>query len=60
VNGDRQPCIVCGLVHPEGITVWRAFICRQCERELVRTDVHDKRYRFFVQRMRRILCKKDA
>lgn len=60
MNRDNNPCIVCGMVHSEGITVWRAFICRCCEREMVRTDVHDDRYRYFVQRLRRILWKKDA
>ncbi|HJV45216.1 MAG TPA: sigma factor G inhibitor Gin [Bacillota bacterium] len=47
-------CIVCGNKREEGITIWNSFICHTCEQEMVRTDVMDEKYSFFVEKMRNI------
>lgn len=53
-------CIICGQSGKEGILVVSEFICLECEAEMVRTDVKDEKYPFFIHQMRQIWYKKDA
>ncbi|MBX6354044.1 MAG: sigma factor G inhibitor Gin [Thermoflavifilum sp.] len=45
-------CIICGQSAARGIRIAGQFICEDCEREIVRTDVTDARYHLFIERMR--------
>ncbi|MCL6516607.1 sigma factor G inhibitor Gin [Alicyclobacillus sp.] len=47
-------CIVCGQAKTDGISVCGQFICMDCERAIVTTDVDDVRYRHYVDCMKRI------
>ncbi|SFS87295.1 Inhibitor of sigma-G Gin [Marininema halotolerans] len=51
---DQIRCIVCEKECQEGITVLAEFICRDCEAEIVNTDVKDKKYAYFVLQMKNI------
>ncbi|WP_245726293.1 sigma factor G inhibitor Gin [Marininema mesophilum] len=51
---DQIRCIVCEKECQEGITVLAEFICRDCEAEIVNTDVRDKKYAYFVLQMKNI------
>ncbi len=55
-------CIICGQgkLAGEGIYIVSEFICNSCETEMVRTDVRDDKYPFFINQMKRILIKKNA
>ncbi|ANE46016.1 inhibitor of sigma-G Gin [Paenibacillus swuensis] len=53
-------CIICGLKKEEGIHIVSEFICDTCESEMVRTDVKDEKYPFFIHQMKRIWYKKNA
>lgn len=53
-------CMICGQQHTEGIHILYGFICEPCELEIVRTDVMDAKYPFFVNRMKQLFYKKDA
>lgn len=55
-----QRCIVCGEERAAGIAICDQFICQPCEQEMVKTDVHDEKYPFFIHQMRQIWLKKDA
>jgi len=57
---DKKMCIVCNTLQSSGIMIVGSFICQFCEAEMVKTDVKDEKYPFFVQRMRRIWIKQDA
>ncbi len=56
----RHTCIVCGLEKDDGITIVTEFICDTCENEMVRTDVKDEKYPFFIHKLRRIWIQKNA
>lgn len=60
--GEKQAeiCIICSQVRRDGIKILAAFLCDDCESELVTTDAQDLKYPFFVQRMKQISLKKDA
>ncbi len=55
-----QNCIVCGEDHVVGIAICDQFICQSCEQEMVKTDVLDEKYPFFIKQMRQIWLKKNA
>ncbi|KIL39435.1 inhibitor of sigma-G Gin [Gordoniibacillus kamchatkensis] len=52
--------MICGQQKTDGIHILYGFICDSCELEIVRTDVMDDKYAFFVNRMKQIFYKKDA
>lgn len=54
-GGVAAVCLVCGGLKALGIRVLSRFICEDCEEEIVRTDVGDEKYAYFVGRMR-LLC----
>lgn len=53
-------CIICSQHKNNGIMVCSQFICEECESEIVRTDVKDAKYPFFINQMKQVWYKKDA
>jgi hypothetical protein len=47
-------CIVCGEDKEFGIRIVSQFLCKECERGIVNTDVHDEKYKYYVERMKQI------
>lgn len=56
----EQVCIICGGTGREGITIVSEFICDSCETEMVRTDVQDAKYPFFIHQLKQIWYRKNA
>ncbi|MFC5470379.1 sigma factor G inhibitor Gin [Cohnella suwonensis] len=52
--------MVCGEPKVEGMTIVTQFICTSCENEMVRTEVEEEKYSFFVRRMRQLWVKFHA
>lgn len=55
-----EVCIICGETGKNGITIISGFICEDCEAEMVRTDVQDEKYPFFIHRLKAIWIQKNA
>ncbi|MCR8645892.1 sigma factor G inhibitor Gin [Paenibacillus sp. N1-5-1-14] len=53
-------CIICSQAKPDGIFILSEFICDDCESEMVRTDVMDERYPFFIGQLKQNLILKNA
>lgn len=55
-------CVICGKAkeESEGIVIISGFICEECETEMVRTDVQDAKYPFFIHQMKQIFIEKNA
>lgn len=53
-------CIICDQEKVEGIEVWGHFICNDCEQEMVKTEVGDQRYRFFIHKLRKLWVKQKV
>lgn len=47
-------CIVCTESKASGIRIFSQFICDDCERDIVQTDVQDAKYPLYVDRMKKI------
>ncbi len=55
-------CTICGndKAEGEGIRIVLGFICSDCESEMVRTDVRDAKYPFFIHQMKQLFVEKNA
>ncbi|AJY74900.1 sigma factor G inhibitor Gin [Paenibacillus beijingensis] len=55
-------CIICEQQKPihEGIHIVSEFICGSCEAEMVRTDVKDDKYPFYVHQLKQIWMQNNA
>jgi len=47
-------CMICEQQRNGGIRIISAFICDECSNEMVRTDVRDQKYPFFVKQMSKV------
>lgn len=47
-------CIVCQQEKVTGIHICGQFLCADCERDIVVTDVGDQRYQYYIERMKQI------
>lgn len=52
MESTAEECIVCGQTRTDGIRIVSRFICADCESDIVRTDVEDDMYGYFVERLR--------
>ena len=57
---EPETCMICGREQTEGLHIVEEFICVDCERELVNTDVQDAKYPFFINRMKQVWQQKNA
>jgi len=53
-TGQGGTCMVCCEQKAEGIHILTQFLCHECEREIVKTDVEDEKYAYYIDRMKRI------
>lgn len=60
ISGAGEICIICGSTGKEGIRVISEFICEECEMEIVRTDVQDAKYPYFIHQLKQIWYPKNA
>lgn len=54
MDGEFGSCIVCQQQKDEGIRIFGQFLCRECEQEIVHTDVNDARYSYYIECMKQI------
>lgn len=45
---------MCTEWREQGIAVLDEFICETCEQEIVKTDVKDQKYPYFVKRLKHL------
>lgn len=50
----RQICQICQEEKKEGIVIYQAFICSECEQEMIMTEPEDERYQYFVKKLKAI------
>lgn len=57
---EREACLICETDQVEGIRVCEKWICLVCEMEMVKTDVRDPKYPFFIHQLKQIWYKGEA
>lgn len=54
VNILAEKCSVCELEQRKGIHILKLFVCESCEREIVRSEVDDEFYKYYLKKIREI------
>lgn len=49
-----KTCIICEKEKKEGMHIYTAFVCWECEREIVQTDPESEKYAGFVKKLSKI------
>lgn len=53
-----ETCIVCEEKKERGIHLYTEFICTDCEKDMLQTDTEDPKYRFYLQKLKKITIPK--
>ncbi|WP_338752474.1 sigma factor G inhibitor Gin [Bacillus sp. FJAT-52991] len=51
---EQHICMVCEQNKQEGIYIYQAFICKECEKKVLQTEPEEEAYVHFVKKMRKI------
>lgn len=51
---ESKKCLICECEKSEGIHLLNYFICEQCEYDIVHTEVNEKGYRYYLDRLKKI------
>lgn len=54
ISHKKVACFVCTEEKEVGMFIWGHFLCRECEGEMIQTEVHDAKYPFFIKQMSKI------
>lgn len=54
VNTIGECCIICGHFKFKGIHLYTSFICSECEKELIKTDTNDPKYKFYLKQLKKV------
>lgn len=49
-----ETCIICGDKKKKGIHLYTSFLCLDCERDIVVTDTNDPKYKYYLQKLKKI------
>lgn len=49
-----KKCIVCNEQNERGIVIVNQFICHECEKEIIHTEVEHAIYPFFLSKLKKI------
>nr|WP_114746947.1 sigma factor G inhibitor Gin [Falsibacillus pallidus] len=50
----EEVCVVCDERRAKGIHLYTSFICSECEEDMVRTDTRDPKYKYYIDRLKKI------
>ncbi|NRD77445.1 sigma factor G inhibitor Gin [Bacillus sp. BRMEA1] len=53
-NEVGETCVICEHLKPRGIHLYTSFICTECETDLIQTDTDDPRYKYFLNKLKKI------
>jgi len=45
-------CIICEEVKQSGVHLYTSFICKQCEHNMIHTDVREVKYRYYIEKLK--------
>ena len=53
-NQVGETCVVCEHVKVVGIHLYTSFICKECEGLMIQTDSSDPKYKYYVEKLRKV------
>ncbi|GAA3892582.1 anti-sigma-G factor [Anoxybacillus suryakundensis] len=49
-----KTCMICNEQNKNGIYIFHHFICMDCHNDLIQTETNDEKYKFYVDRLKKI------
>ncbi|MHC0039238.1 sigma factor G inhibitor Gin [Pseudoneobacillus sp. C159] len=49
-----ETCVICEQSKLRGIHLYTSFICTDCEQDLIRTETDHPKYKYFLQKLKKI------
>ncbi|MBB6455220.1 hypothetical protein HNQ94_003717 [Salirhabdus euzebyi] len=49
---NTKTCIVCDQEKSEGIMLYIAFVCSECEKEIVQTEPEEEKYKYYIDKLK--------
>jgi hypothetical protein len=53
-NQFGEACVICEQMKPKGIHLYTSFICIECEKEMLQTEISNPKYKYFLKQLRKI------
>ncbi len=53
-NQFGETCVICEQMKPKGIHLYTSFICIECEKEMLQTEISNPKYKYFLKQLRKI------
>jgi hypothetical protein len=50
--GER--CVICEQMRLKGIHLYTSFICTDCEKDLIHTEISNPKYKYYLKQLRKI------
>ena len=50
----QEICVVCEEKKIIGMHLYTSFICAECEKDLINTETDDPKYKFYLQRLKKV------
>ena len=50
----KETCVICEEIKGKGIHLYTSFICTDCEKDMIVTDTHDPKYKYYLKKLRKI------
>ncbi|CAH0347554.1 sigma factor G inhibitor Gin [Bacillus sp. CECT 9360] len=49
-----ETCVVCEEIKLAGIHLYTAFICEECERDIIHTDTNNPQYKYYLKQLKKV------
>ncbi|WP_199484560.1 sigma factor G inhibitor Gin [Peribacillus glennii] len=49
-----EACIVCEEIKLAGIHLYTAFICEECEKDIIHTDTNSPKYKYYLKQLKKV------
>lgn len=53
-NHYQETCVICENQKQKGIHLYTSFICSDCEEDLIQTETHDPKYKYYLKQLKKI------
>jgi Inhibitor of sigma-G Gin len=50
----EEICVICEEGKDRGIHLYKSFICMDCEKDLIITETNDPKYKYYLQKLKKI------
>lgn len=53
-NQIGETCVICEQKKSKGIHLYTSFICIECEKDLIQTEIGNPKYKYYLKQLKKI------